>query len=65
MYNSPGAQGLELPESLMLVVALLCRNTTILADEADIAKDVFLQMSENDLVWSRHLSDTRGYRGDL
>ena len=67
MYNSPGAQGfgvkragVVIPESVMLVVAPACcsRNTTILADEGGYSERMFfLQMSENDLVTGRHLSD--------
>lgn len=66
-YNSPGAQGfgvkragLVIPESVMLVVAPACcgRNTTILADEGGYSDRMFfLQMSENDLVTGRHLTD--------
>lgn len=66
-YNSPGAQGfgvkragLTIPDSVMLVVAPACcgRNTTILADEGGYSDRMFfLQMSENDLVTGRHLTD--------
>lgn len=66
-YNSPGAQGfgvkraaLVIPESVMLLVspASCGRNTTILADEGGYSDRMFfLQMSDNDIVTGRHLSD--------
>lgn len=64
-YNSPGANGfgvkraaLVMPESVMLLVSPGCcgRNSTILSRESGYADRMFyLNMSETDLVMSRHL----------